>query len=196
MDEIVLRAMQKWPNVPQVFGWLRLDRRGRWLVKTARGDFDRVANPALVEFIDRNYECDEQGRWFFQNGPQRVFVRLDYTPWVYRLNEASDGLVTHTGRDAGRICELLVDEAGGLLAAGDPGIGVVDDRDLPALADLLCGDEPLLDRVQVLIESGVPAAEIQVLGQRAMLGAVRSDQVAARFGFNPRPAPPEGRPDC
>ena len=33
MDEIVLRSMLKWPNVPSVYGWLRLDRRGQWLIR-------------------------------------------------------------------------------------------------------------------------------------------------------------------
>jgi len=28
VDDIVLQAMTKWPDVPNVYGWLRLDRRG------------------------------------------------------------------------------------------------------------------------------------------------------------------------
>ena len=41
MDEIVIRAMQKWPNVPNVFGWLKLDRRGDVVDKdTARSITD------------------------------------------------------------------------------------------------------------------------------------------------------------
>ena len=28
LDEQVRRAMQKWPQVPAVYGWLRLSRRG------------------------------------------------------------------------------------------------------------------------------------------------------------------------
>ena len=95
MDEIVVRAMQKWPNVPNVFGWLKLDRRGHWLVKSrtggdARTVFERISNAAVVEFIGRNYQADDKGRWFFQNGPQRVFVTLEYTPLVYRLR--ADGV--------------------------------------------------------------------------------------------------------
>ena len=63
MDDIVLRAMQKWPDVPNVFGWLRLDRRGNWLVKSRSGEFGRIANFAVCEFIGRNYAADERGRW-------------------------------------------------------------------------------------------------------------------------------------
>jgi len=77
MDEMVARSMARWPNVPAVYGWLSLDRRGTWRIKQ-----ERVGNAALREFIARNYHADERGCWFFQNGPQRVFVRLDYTPLV------------------------------------------------------------------------------------------------------------------
>ena len=69
VDAVVLRAMAKWPNVPAVFGWLSLDRRGRWLL---RGE--PIGNAAARQFISRNYQSDPHGRWFFQNGPQRVFV--------------------------------------------------------------------------------------------------------------------------
>ena len=65
MDEIVQRAIAKWPNVPAVFGWLSLDGRGNWAIKG-----ERVHNKVITDFIGRNYGCDSDGRWFFQNGPQ------------------------------------------------------------------------------------------------------------------------------
>ena len=71
--------MAKWPNVPAVYGWLTLDRRGQWLI---RGE--RVTSPVIAEYIGRNYARDSDGNWFFQNGPQRVFVDLEYTPYVFR----------------------------------------------------------------------------------------------------------------
>ncbi|HEX4329053.1 MAG TPA: DUF2946 family protein, partial [Burkholderiales bacterium] len=78
MDDIVAQAMRKWPNVPDVYNWLRLDERGRWRVRARdyenTGRFETIGNPAVVEFIGRNYQPDDQGRWYFQNGPQRVFV--------------------------------------------------------------------------------------------------------------------------
>ena len=80
MDDIVLRGMAKWPNVPAVYGWLSLDRRGQWLLQG-----ERISNPTVTAFIGRNYERDERGCWFFQNGPQRVFVQLDYAPLVLRV---------------------------------------------------------------------------------------------------------------
>src|SRR5947209_1505295 len=77
VDEIVARSLTKWPNVPAVFGWLELDRRGNWRIK---GEI--IGNRGLREFIGRNYERDSLGRWYFQNGPQRVYVRLAYAPFV------------------------------------------------------------------------------------------------------------------
>ena len=77
MDEAVARSMARWPNVPAVYGWLSLDRRGNWRIKG-----ERIGNAALRDFIARNYLADERGCWFFQNGPQRVFVELAYTPLV------------------------------------------------------------------------------------------------------------------
>ena len=51
---------------------------------------------ALREFISRNYQADARGRWYFQNGPQRVFVSLAYTPLVIRFE--GEALVDHCGR--------------------------------------------------------------------------------------------------
>ena len=45
-----------------------------------------IQHRALNEFIARNYACDIHGRYFFQNGPQRVFITLDATPWIVRMN--------------------------------------------------------------------------------------------------------------
>ena len=78
MDPSVLSAIRKWPDVPDVFGWLSLDLRGNWRLKG-----DVIANPGICEFIGRNYAADPHGRWFFQNGPQRVFVSLAYAPFAF-----------------------------------------------------------------------------------------------------------------
>ena len=89
MDDQVLKGMARWPNVPAVFGWLALDRRGTWLLQD-----DPITNPVVTAYIGRNYEHDADGRWFFQNGPQRVYVALEYTPLVYRALNASDRPLT------------------------------------------------------------------------------------------------------
>lgn len=128
MDEIVARGVAKWPNVPAVYGWLELDRRGNWLIKG-----ERIGNKALREFIARNYEADEQGRWFFQNGPQRVFVKLAYTPLV--VHHEGDALVDHCGRPF-ESRGVFQDDEGSVLVEGERGIALLDDRDLERYAEL------------------------------------------------------------
>ena len=127
MDEMVVRSLAKWPNVPAVYGWLDLDRRGNWLIKG-----ERIGNAALREFIGRNYEADERGRWFFQNGPQRVFVKLAYTPLV--VHHEGERLVDHCGRPF-TSRQAYQDDEGSVLLEGDRAIALVDDRDLERYAD-------------------------------------------------------------
>ena len=127
MDEMVLRSMAKWPDVPDVYGWLSLDRRGNWLIKN-----ERIGNRALREFISRNYQADARGCWYFQNGPQRVFVALAYTPLV--LHFEGDTLLDHCGRPF-QADQTFLDDEGSVLMLGRPGLGLLDDRDLAAYAD-------------------------------------------------------------
>ena len=153
MDEIVLRAQAKWPDVPDVFGWLALDRRGQWLLRNpALETFEPIGNVSLREFIARNYSSDSRGRWFFQNGPQRVFVRLAYTPFVVRTNGAE--FVDQCGRKYESRAEML-DEEGSLLLVGSNSIALLDDRDLAGFADVR-GDS---------IE-GLPCIESRAVPQR------------------------------
>ncbi|QTD45202.1 DUF2946 family protein [Ottowia testudinis] len=146
MDDIVKQAMVKWPNVPHAYGWLGLDARGHWYLRDARaqalGGFasgapgakgSRIEHQKLIEFIQRNYQADEAGRWFFQNGPQRVFVELEVTPWIWRL--APDGAVSaHDGRPAA-VREVFTDEAGRVFLRTDLGFGLVHTQDVPWVAD-------------------------------------------------------------
>ena len=127
MDESVVRSMAKWPNVPAVYGWLALDRRGNWLIKG-----ERIANHALRDFISRNYEADQRGCWYFQNGPQRVFVRLAYTPLV--VHYQGDALLDQRGL-AFAAAETFLDEEGSVLLAGQGSVALLDDRDLLRFAD-------------------------------------------------------------
>lgn len=134
MDQTVLRGIAKWPDVPAVYGWLALDRRGNWLLKDPDGrGCARIGNAALRDFIGRNYAADARGCWYFQNGPQRVYVRLAYTPLVVRHDGA--GLVDHCGR-AVQASAFFLDDEGSLLVLGPRGIGLLDDRDLARFADV------------------------------------------------------------
>ena len=94
MDEMVKAALLKWPHVPHCYGWLALDARGDWYMRDDRiqaaGSFpavkgSRILHDKLREFIHRNYQADEHGAWYFQNGPQRVYVQLEAAPYVWRL---------------------------------------------------------------------------------------------------------------
>lgn len=142
MDDIVKQALAKWPNVPDCYGWLGLDGRGRWFMRDdaaqAAGDFPQsrgswLRHEKLIDFIGRNYESDDEGRWFFQNGPQRVYVELECTPWVwqvlpdYRL-QSHTGLQTSAG-------ECLLDEEGRLYIASPQGLGLVHSQDMVLAAE-------------------------------------------------------------
>jgi hypothetical protein len=127
MDEIVARSMARWPDVPAVYGWLSLDRRGNWRIKG-----ERIANAGLREFIARNYLADERGCWFFQNGPQRVFVALAYTPLVVRYE--GEALFDHCARPF-RAGGIFQDDEGSVLIEGEGAIALLDDRDLERIAE-------------------------------------------------------------
>ncbi|MFO1218743.1 MAG: DUF2946 family protein [Burkholderiaceae bacterium] len=142
MDEIVKAALKKWPNVPHCLGWLALDARGDWYMRDDRvqraGPFpqvkgSRIRHDKLIEFIARNYESDERGCWFFQNGPQRVYVELEAAPLVWRLAWAGGQLQMHdhTGRAAEpSTCTPWLDERGRLFLAAAPGLGIVHTQDM------------------------------------------------------------------
>lgn len=148
MDDIVKAAMVKWPNVPDCYGWLGLDARGQWWMRDDNaqrsGPFAGVGantvskgsllkHDKLIEFINRNYGADEHGRWFFQNGPQRVFVELEVAPWVWRV-QADLGLQAHTGRTA-EVQSLYLDEHGRLFAVTELGLGLVHSQDMHLAAE-------------------------------------------------------------
>jgi len=187
MDEIVRQALAKWPNVPYCTGWLMLDRRGNWRMRDdeaqARGaPGEPIRHAALLAFINRNYEADASGQWFFQNGPQRVYVELGYTPWVVRLAVATGGVLTLTDQ-AGNPFEpvtAFLDDEGGVLfadASTPPRIAVLHDHDLDlfsAHADLAeDGGSGRLDwRDDVTLT----------------LQLVAHTEVASRFGFVASPA--------
>jgi hypothetical protein len=160
----------------------------------------------VVEFIGRNYEPDDARRWFFQNGPQRVFVALAYTPMVYRLEPDEQGdhrIRAHTGTAAGEPTAAFMDELGDVLLETDLGIGLVQDRDLPLLLDRLVTHDgaPADDATLEALLSGTSGVECETLslhiGSQALpLQRISSATVAERFGFNPNPQPAPGEPEC
>jgi hypothetical protein len=144
MDDIVRQAIAKWPNVPHCYGWLGLDARGNWYMRDDRiqaaGPFPQskgslLRHEKLVEFIHRNYDRDEQGQWFFQNGPQRVYVELEVAPLVWRLGPGHS-VTAHTGKPAlPRLC--VTDEGGRLYLDCDLGFGLVHTLDVGQAAEAI-----------------------------------------------------------
>jgi hypothetical protein len=170
MDDIVRQAIAKWPHVPDCYGWLGLDARGQWWLRDeaaqALGPFPQakgtpLRHGKLIEFIHRNYEADAQGRWYFQNGPQRVYVELEAAPLVWRIG-ADGAVAAHTGQ-AAEPTQCLVDEAGHVYLAAAQGLGLVHSLDVPLAAQA--------------VEQG-----------RWALQEVRVDELPARYGFVRSPA--------
>jgi hypothetical protein len=144
MDDIVRQAMAKWPNVPHCYAWLGLDARGQWYMRDDRvqaaGPFPAskgslLRHDKLVEFIHRNYDHDTEGRWYFQNGPQRVYVELEVAPLVWRL-DAGGRVSAHTGK-AAQVRGTVLDDLGRLYLDTDLGFGLVHSLDMPLAADLV-----------------------------------------------------------
>lgn len=144
MDEQVINAMKRWPDVPAAFGWLRLDRRGiYYLIDRNAPGFDEardgmgspITNASIIEFISRNWLSDAAGRWLWQNGPQRAFADLDLAPLVFRvLTGPGDAtLVAHTGYPVGALRRAIVFSDDDLFLDTELGPGVVHDLDLAAL---------------------------------------------------------------
>ena len=169
MDDIVKAAMAKWPNVPHCYGWLGLDARGNWYMRDdrvqAQGPFPAskgslLRHDKLIEFIHRNYASDAMGQWYFQNGPQRVYVELENTPWVWRL-QPDGSVLAHTGVPV-QVQDSLMDETGRLYLVTELGVGLVHSADMNLAADA--------------VEAG-----------RWRPVDVRADALPARFGFQPHP---------
>lgn len=189
MDESVLAALQRWPDVPAVYGWLSLDARGTWRLHPAGdgqqgGTGESITSPQILAFIARNYDSDTHGNWFFQNGPQRVYVRLDAAPFVLRLAGDGDGFETHTGLPVKAIRQWLLDDEGRLFALTEHGAAVVDSRDLGQVMDKLQDStgRALLD----ILEQAGPVPAVQARDGSlapAPFAYVATPSLAAHAGF-------------
>lgn len=148
MDELVRQAMAKWPNVPDCYGWLGLDSRGQWYMRDDRaqslGAFQSgvpgargsvLRHDKLIAFIERNCEADAEGRWYFQNGPQRVFIELELAPHIWRLT--ADGLLGARNGITVQPGECLLDEYGRLFVDSSIGLGLIHTLDVPMAAELV-----------------------------------------------------------
>jgi len=175
MDDLVRKAMGKWPNVPHCYGWLGLDARGHWAMRDdaaqAAGAFTSqqpgakgsiLRHDKLIAFICRNYASDGQGQWYFQNGPQRVYVELEATPWVWRLSEdltvqAHTGALTHC-----RAC--CMDEHGWVYLDTPLGLGLLHTLDVGLAASVL---ETGRWRVEAVVRQELPSRFGYVISPQA-----------------------------
>jgi Protein of unknown function (DUF2946) len=148
MDDIVKAALKKWPHVPHCYDWLALDARGDWYMRDERiqqaGPFpqvkgSRINHDKLKDFIQRNYEADDTGAWYFQNGPQRVYVMLEAAPWVLGISQQGSQfhIDTHTGREVSSVVASWLDEHGRLFLTTDLGLGVVRSPDMMAASEAI-----------------------------------------------------------
>lgn len=181
MDDIVRQAIAKWPHVPHCHGWLGLDSRGQWRLRDeeaqaagaftgadARGRGSVLRHEKLIAFIGRNYDADADGQWFFQNGPQRVYVELEAAPFVWRLTpqDAQPLVQAHTGL-ATTVRGSVVDEKGHLYLDTPLGLGLVHSQDMLVAAQAV--DQGLWAPLEMT------AAELP-----ARFGFVRSPQARQR----------------
>lgn len=193
MDDIVLQAMIRWPNVPAVYGWLKLDFRGRWLLKG-----DPITNTTIREFIGRNYLADEKGQWYFQNGPQKVFIELEYAPYIIKLWRNSDGILiaeTHTRIVIGKPSSCWLDDQGNLSIEWDSSVGSIEPQSLDLFIDLLVSEdgkklsEKTLDAILAGNRKILSSVKVQWNNHQLPLQFLEFEKFPERFSFNPFPLP-------
>ena len=195
MDDIVKQAMAKWPNVPHCYGWLALDARGAWRMRDERAQHlnlagDKVTQPKLLGFINRNYGADAHGCWYFQNGPQRVYLNLEATPFIVRT-DPEQGLLLHTGAPFGMPERAFLTEQGELLLEGGGKVAQFDDRDVAQLMEAieLDGTPVADDALMAWLDGAAGSLAWHYQDKTVPVARIARDAVAAHFGFQRLPAP-------
>lgn len=202
MDEQVLRSLIKWPNVPHCFSWLALDRRGQWRMRDEYAQQNSlpgsmIQHIALNEFIARNYACDTKGRYFFQNGPQRVFITLDATPWIVRIipTDAEPSLLTQCLTPF-KPRGALSDESGNIYIAGSVKQTIDDfaqnnfvQKDCLSVALLHDHDLALFSDLAKLREEACSFGGSWIWhGETLLLDPIHSEELSERFAFVKNPS--------
>ncbi len=197
MDEIVQKAMAKWPDVPHCYGWLALDARGQWRMRDDTVQRlglagDKITQSKLLGFIHRNYAADSQGRWYFQNGPQRVYVNLAATPHIVRT-DGTGGFVLHNDVAVALVHSAWMSESGSVLLDCDGLIAQLDDRDLAScLACLQDGasGNPVSDlQLMDWCDGGAGQLDLRCGERLVRVEHIDAQTIPARFGFVAIPQP-------
>ena len=189
MDDIVKQAMAKWPNVPHCYGWLALDARGNWRMRDeaaqrAGAPGDKLANAALVGFINRNYAHDDQGRWYFQNGPQRVYVNLEATPFIART-DPGQGFVLQTGQPLATVEAVFMLDTGAVILQAGEVVAQLDDRDLAqVLARMeLDGQPASVEAIMAWLEDDAAALALALPNGPVGVERLSAEALQRRFGY-------------
>jgi hypothetical protein len=190
MDDIVKQAVAKWPNVPYCYRWLALDARGTWRMRDERAQAQGLAgepirNEALLGFINRNYMPDEQSAWYFQNGPQRVYVDLEATPYIARTDPQT-GFKLHTGEPLTDIERVWMTEEGRFILEAAGKIAMLDDRDaadclaLVRISERSPDDDMLMNWLTNPMDG---SAALAYSNRLLTVGRISSDALERHFGF-------------
>ena len=193
MDDLVKQALAKWPNVPHCYGWLGLDARGHWRMRDQHAQQqqlpgDKIAHDALLGFINRNYDHDERGCWFFQNGPQRVYVNLEATPYIAR-SDPRHGFVVQTGAPLAQIEQAYLCNNGALILRQGEVVAQVDDRDMTqVLASLRVDGQQASDEALLgWLEHARGNLTLLHDGKEIAVQPLRYAAVPTTFGFRRAP---------
>jgi len=152
---------------------------------------DKITHPALLSFIARNYTHDDDGRWYFQNGPQRVYVNLEATPYIARTDPAQ-GFVLHTGEPLALIDDAWITGNGDLILEADDKVAQIDNRDMAEYLEHLrldgaaIGDEDLIAWLGDAAHPG--KLTLETASRRVPVQRLAEGEMAQHFGFVTRPA--------
>jgi hypothetical protein len=189
MDDIVKQAMARWPNVPHCYGWLALDARGNWRMRDeaaqrAGAPGDKLTNAALVGFINRNYAHDDKGRWYFQNGPQRVYVNLEATPFIART-DPSQGFVLQTGQALATVEAAYMTDAGAVILQAGEIVAQLDDRDVAQVLGRMefDGRPASVEAIMAWLEDDSDELALALPDGRIRVERLSADALQRRFGY-------------
>ena len=193
MDDIVRQAMAKWPDVPHCHGWLALDARGVFRMRDEAAQAknlpgDPIRHAALLAFIHRNYACDAEGAWYFQNGPQRVYVDLQATPFIAHTDPAA-GLLLHDGQSLKNISAACMTEEGQLILQNATHSAMLDDRDMAHYLPQFRIDGQPVEDAQLMHWLEAPHARLGLLTDEKLipLTQILRKELGLRLGFVARP---------
>ena len=189
MDKIVQQAMAKWPNVPHCHGWLALDARGVFRMRDEAAQINNLAgdpirHAALLAFIHRNYASDAHGAWFFQNGPQRVYVDLAATPYIARTDPVA-GFVLQDGQPMTALEKVFLTEEGQLVLQDATHVAMLDDRDMAQCLPFLQWDGQPVEDAQLLAWLEAPDAALYFMfsAKAVSVQPIQRTDLAAQLGF-------------